>query len=233
MSTVPPYERPDPGYRDPAAPPGWRGDPAPAGPPPVGGAPPGAWTQPPPGYAAPNYPDPNYPDPAYQQRPGWNGPGYRQPRVRRSGPGLATVAPALFASLIISIGVIVLFFGNLFIALGAPHGTPGRDRLLQFLAPADLATAAALVLAVALVVLQRQLPGDAPVVGPRGGRVRSIALLAGGVAAFVALAALVRGIVFLTVPHQPGAVKLGDLIAELAVMAVAGAAAWWALRHRW
>jgi hypothetical protein len=237
MSSVPPYQRPertyggappDPGYRDPtAAPPGWQGDPGPAGPAPATPPPPGAWAQPPPGYA-----DPNYPDPAYQPQAGY-GPGYRQPRVRRTGPGLATVAPALFASLIISIGVVVLFFGNLFIALGAPHGTPGRDRFLQFLAPADLASAAALVLAVALVVLQRQLPADAPVMGSRGGRVRTIALLAGGVAAFVALAALVRGIVFLTIPHQPGAVKLGDFIAELGVMAVAGAAAWWALRHRW
>jgi hypothetical protein len=235
MSTVPPYQRPettyggappDPGYRDPAAaPPGWRGDPGPAAPPPTTPPPPGAWAQPPPGYA-------DYPDPAYQQQGGY-GPGYRQPRVRRTGPGLATVAPALFASLVISIGVVVLFLGNLFIALGAPHGAAGRDRFLQFLSPADLATAAALVLAVALVVLQRQMPTEAPVVGPRGGRVRTIALVAGGVAAFVALAALVRGIVFLTVPHQPGAVKLGELIAELAVVAVASAAAWWALRHRW
>jgi hypothetical protein len=237
MSSVPPYQRPeqtygaappDAGYRDPAvAPPGWRGDAGPAGPAPATPPPPGAWAQPPPGYA-----DPNYPDPAYQPQAGY-GPGYRQPRVRRTGPGLATVAPALFASLIISIGVVVLFIGNLFVALGAPHGTAGRDRFLQFLAPADVAVAAAMVLAVALVVLQRQMPADSPVVGARGGRVRSIALVAGGVAAFVALAAVVRGFMILTVPHQPGAVKFGELVAALAVAAIAASAAWWALRHRW
>jgi hypothetical protein len=37
----------------------------------------------------------------------------------------------------------------------------------------------------------------------------------------------------LTVPHQPGAVKFGELVAALAVAAIAASAAWWALRHRW
>jgi hypothetical protein len=251
MSSVPPYDRrTEAGWRDPA--------PAPAAPGSSGwGQPPAADpTYPDPNYAAPGYAGPGpaapaapgygapgYADPAYQPTTAW-GPGdrgvapapeYRPPRARRTGPSFASVAPALFASVLISIGVLVLFLGNLFVALGAPRGTAGRDRLLQFLSPGDLATAAALVLAVALVVLQRQLPAGAgaPIVGPRGGRVRSIALLAGGVAAFLACAALVRGIVFLTVPHTPGAVKLGDFIGELAAVIVAGAAAWWAFRQRW
>jgi hypothetical protein len=140
------------------------------------------------------------------------------------------VAPALFASLVISVGILVLFLANLLIALGAPKGTPGRDRFLQFLSPADLAAAAALVLAVALVALQRRLPGDGASIGPPAGRVRTIALIAGAVGAVVALAALLRGIVFLTLPHQPGAAKVGYFIAHLVVVAVAGAAAAWGLR---
>jgi hypothetical protein len=203
--------------------------------PPVRGpAPSGAWAEP-----ASGYRDPVSADPAYQPTTAWPGgpgaeAGYRQPaRARRTGPNWMMVAPALFASAALSIGVIVLFLGNLFIALGAPRGTSGRDRLLQFLAPADLATAVALAVAVALVVLQRHMPSDSPVVGSRGGRVRSVALLAGVMAAVVALGALLRGIVYLTVPNQPGAVKIGDFIVELAVVLVAGAVAAWALRHRW
>jgi hypothetical protein len=239
MSSVPPSERPEalydpgrgaPGWQDPAAPPGWRGRQTP--PPPVDpGPPPGAYAQPPPAYA-----DPNYPDPAYQPTTAWPGgpdPRYRPRRPRRTGPSFITVAPALFASLAISIGVVVLFLGNLFVALGAPNGTAGRDRLLQFLAPAELATAAALVLAVALVVLQRQRGGEAPIVEARGGRVRTIALVAGGVAAVVAFAAVLRGFVYLTVPHLTGAVKVGFFINHLAVAVIAGAAAVWSLRNRW
>jgi hypothetical protein len=143
------------------------------------------------------------------------------------------VAPALFASVAISLGIVVLFLGNLFVALGAPSGTAGRDRLLQFLAPAELATAAALVLAVALVVLQRARGGEAPIVEARGGRVRTIALVAGGVAAVVAFAAVLRGFVYLTVPHLTGAVKIGYFINHLAVAVIAGAAAVWSLRNRW
>ncbi len=246
MSSVPPYDRPsETGWRDPApaspAPGGWAQPPAAEG-----TYPDPTYAAPSPGHAGPGaagagYAPPGYGDPAYQPTTAWDPEGrgappardYRPPRARRSGPSFAAIAPALFASALISIGVLVLFLGNLFIALGAPRGTSGRDRLLQFLLPTDLATAAALVLAVALVVLQRQMPVGAPVVGSRGGRVRSIALLAGGVAIFLAAAALVRGIVFLTVPHTPGAVKLGDFIGELAAVIVAGAAAWWALRQRW
>jgi hypothetical protein len=143
------------------------------------------------------------------------------------------MAPALLASLMISVGLIVLFLGNLFIALGAPRGTSGRDRLLQFLSAGDLAAAAALVLAVALVVWQRSRPDAAPVAGLGGGRPRMVSLLAGAVAVVVALAALLRGFVLLTVPHTPGAVKVGDLIAQLAIVIIAGAAAWWSLRTRW
>ncbi len=239
MSTVPPSERPEapygpggpaPGWQDPAAPPGWRGQQIP--PAPVDhGPPPGVYAPPPPGYG-----DPNYPDPAYQPTTAWSGgpdPRYRPRRPRRTGPSFVTVAPALFASLAISVAIVVLFLGNLFVALGAPSGTAGRDRLLQFLAPAELATAAALVLAVALVVLQRARGGEAPIVEARGGRVRTIALVAGVVAAVVAFAAVLRGFVYLTVPHLTGAVKVGYFINHLAVAVIAGAAAVWSLRARW
>lgn len=207
-------------------------------PPPVGGAAPGGWAQPAPGYPQPGYAEPGHRPPegaAYPPTTAWGGgaESVYQPPVRRTGPSWATTAPALLASLMISVGVIVLFFGNLFIALGAPRGTSGRDRLLQFLSAGDLGAAAALVLAVALVVWQRSRPEAGALAGARGGRLRMVALLAGAVAGLVALAALLRGFVLLTVPHTPGAVKVGDLIAHLAIVVIAGAAAWWSLRTRW
>ncbi len=93
--------------------------------------------------------------PGYPPGPtGWPsgppGPGYAPPRRRRSGTAMVTAAPAVAASLAISLAVGLLFLANLFIALGAQNGTPGRDRLLQFLSPGDLAVAAIMVLAVAL-----------------------------------------------------------------------------------
>ena len=203
-------------------------------PPPVGEAAPGGWGRPAPGYAEPGYRPVD--GGAYPPTTAWGAGaegGYQPAPVRRRAPGWASTAPALLASLMISVGVIVLFFGNLFIALGAPRGTSGRDRLLQFLAAGDLGAAAALVLAVALVVWQRSRPEGASVAGPRGGRLRTVALLAGAVAGVVALAALLRGFVLLTVPHTPGAVKVGDLIAHLGIVIIAGAAAWWSARTRW
>jgi hypothetical protein len=240
MSTVPPSDRPQgsyggappaPGWHGPAAAPGWT-DPS-VQPPPVAAGRSGAWSPPGTGYR-----EPVPADPAYQATTAWPAgrgaeAGYRAPRARRAGSSWLAVAPALFASVALSVGVAVLFLGNLFVALGAPSGTSGRDRLLQFLTPADLATVVALALAVALVVLQRHMPVDNPVVGPRGGRVRSVALLAGVVAAFVTVAAMLRAIVFLTVPHQTGAVKVGDFVAELAIVLIAAAVAAWALRQRW
>ncbi len=52
------------------------------------------------------------------------------------------------------------------------------------------------------------------------------------VAALVAVAALLRGIVDLTVPHQHGAIKVGNLIDALAAVLVAAMAAAWGLRPK-
>jgi hypothetical protein len=134
----------------------------------------------------------------------------------------------LLASLAIGAGVIAVFIADLLIAVGEPTGTPGNVRLLQFLAPGDLAVAAIMILAVALVALASQVPGsDAAPPPPSPAVVR---LSAGAVAAFVALAALVRAITVLTIGHTRGAIKIGNLFDALAAMLVAAVAAFWALR---
>jgi hypothetical protein len=136
----------------------------------------------------------------------------------------------LIASLAISIGVIVLFVANLFVALGAPSGTAGKVKLLEFLSPADVSVAAATILAVALVALHQLRPTrrDEPV------RVRApahaVALIAGIVGAIVAVAAVVRAIVSLTIVEK-GALKAGNFIDGMAAALVAAAAAFWGL-HR-
>jgi hypothetical protein len=121
---------------------------------------------------------------------------------------------------------VVLFVADLFIALGQATGTPGNLRLLQFLAPTDVAVAAILVVAVALVALQ----GDASTAP--GAPARSARSAAGGVAGFVALGAFVRAITVLTIGHQHGAVKIGNMIDALAALLVALVATYWAFRDR-
>jgi hypothetical protein len=135
---------------------------------------------------------------------------------------------ALIASLAISVGVVVVFVANLFIALGAPSGTSGKVKLLQFLSPADIAVAAATILAVALVALHQQARRDDPV--HRRAPAHRIALLAGTVGALVAVAAIVRAIVSLTLTER-GALKAGTFIDGIASALVAAAAAFWGL-HR-
>jgi hypothetical protein len=152
---------------------------------------------------------------------------------------LADTPPQLVASAAISAGVVVLFIANLFIALGQPTGTAGNVRLLQFLAGADLAVGAILVLAVALVALappsalapiEPTIPG--PAVAGSAARPDLFRLVAGFVSVAVAAAGLVRAIAVLTIAHQSGAVKLGNMIDALAAVALAAAAAYWALRPR-
>ena len=217
-------------------------------PPSSGGSQPGTWSQTPPtyqapGYQAPGYQAPGYQTPGYQAATDWQ-PSNQSPSgyavrpaatpPQPSAPSLLTAAPALAASMAITIGVAVLFLADLFIALGAATGTPGRDRLLEFLSPADLAVGVAMIVAVALVWLHRQRSAvDAgTVAGPPGAQAGMVAMLAGAVAALVGAAALLRGIVDLTVPHQHGAIKVGHFIDALAAALVAAAAALWALRSR-
>jgi hypothetical protein len=142
---------------------------------------------------------------------------------------LAVVPPSLVASLAISVGVVVLFVANLFIALGEPSGTRGNIRLLDFLSPADLAVGAIMVVAVALLALV-PLADGAPASALKG--VAEARLVAGVVAVTVGVAALVRAIVVLTIAHQHVAVKLGNMIDALAALLVALAAAYWALRPK-
>jgi hypothetical protein len=158
---------------------------------------------------------------------------------RRSLSELADTPPQLVASLAISVGVVVLFVANLFIALGQPTGTAGNVRMLQFLSAADLAVGAILILAVALVVLAPPpalAPVEPTIQGPAAAGSAALPdkfrLVVGFVSVAVAAAGLVRAIVVLTIAHQRGVVKLGNMIDALAAVAVAAAAAYWALRPR-
>jgi hypothetical protein len=140
--------------------------------------------------------------------------------------------------LTISVGVVVLFFANLMMALGAPAGTRGNVRLLQFLSPADLAVGVFLMVAIALSVL----PSDVAQTGPRPRDASTpprstpnlfhpseVRLVAGVVSVSVAVAALLRAIVVLTVSNEHVVLKLGSMIDGLAAVLVASAAAMWAL----
>lgn len=154
-------------------------------------------------------------------------------------PSLTATPSPLLASLALSAGVVVLFVANLFVALGEPAGTPGNVRLLQFLAPADLAVAAIMVLAVALVSLaptaavapaSPTVPiasGAPPELGPD-----TVWMTAGVVAAVVGAAALIRAITVLTIDHQHGAIKVGNMFDALAAVLVAAVAVLWAQRRR-
>jgi hypothetical protein len=224
-----PYESP-PAYEPPASPPPARPVPPPRWPPPPppppdrppvgppGASPPGAQYPPqPPGYG-----------PSYEQAPPW-GPGPATPAVApqaRRPPPFSQVASPVLASLALSAGVVVLFVADLFVALGEPTGTPANLRLLQFLAPTDVAVAAILVVAVALVALR---PDSSPVPAPAVVSARSTA---GAVAGFVALGAFVRAITVLTIGHQHAAVKIGNLLDALAALLVALVAISWAFRDR-
>ncbi|HSS10296.1 MAG TPA: hypothetical protein VLL25_10445 [Acidimicrobiales bacterium] len=150
--------------------------------------------------------------------------------VSREAAEVVAGSPALIASFAISVGVIVLFVANLFIAFGAPSGTSGRVKLLEFLSPADVSVAAAMILAVALVALhqQRRTPGDEP--AKHRAAAHGIALVAGIVAAVVTVAAIVRAIVSLTITEK-GVLKAGNFIDGIAAALVAAAAALWGL-HR-
>jgi hypothetical protein len=224
-----PYESP-PAYEPPASPPAARPVPPPRWPPP----PPPPPDRPPVGPPAAPGPGPHYASqppgygPSYEQAPPW-GPApatpAAAPQVRRPPP-FSQVASPVLASLALSAAVVVLFLADLFVALGEPPGTPGNLRLLQFLAPADVAVAAILVVAVALVALR---PDSSPASGLAAASARSTA---GGVAGFVALGAFVRAITVLTIGHQHAAVKIGNLFDALAALLVALVAIYWAFRDR-
>jgi hypothetical protein len=142
---------------------------------------------------------------------------------------LALIEPARLASLAISAAVVVLFLANFLIALGEPAGTAGNVRMLQFLAPAEVAVAAILIVAVALVVL---LPTSDPPGTPSllsGATVRAIA---GFVSGAVAAAAFVRAIVALTIAHERVLLKLGTLVDALAAVMLAAVGAYWALKPK-
>ncbi len=144
------------------------------------------------------------------------------------------MAPALIASLAISVGVVILFFDNFLIALGQPTGTPGNERMLQFLAPANVTVAAILILAVALVALTRPPApsGDGSSPAPSMLAPTNVRTVAGFVAGALAAAAFVRAIVALTIAHQRVILKLGTMVDALAAVLVAAVAAYWALRPK-
>ncbi len=195
---------------------------------------PGGWGQPASAYPSPGYGPPGYGTPGYPPASGWQpgpAPAAAAPVARRPNPlaKLTVIAPSLLASMAISVGVVVLFFADLLIALGEPSGTRGNLRLLQFLSPGDLAVGAIMVVAVALVALI-PLPDAAPASAVKGAA--EAKLVAGVVAVAVGAAALVRAIVVLTISHQHVAVKLGNMIDALAAVIVAAAAAYWAFKPK-
>jgi heme/copper-type cytochrome/quinol oxidase subunit 2 len=122
-----------------------------------------------------------------------------------------------------------MFVASLLQGLGLGKGVPGKNKLLQFLAPADLAVAAALILAVALVVFsarKAEASNGASAAPPTSGAQNLAALVAG----VVAVLAIVRAITDLTVAHQTGAYKFGGFVDGLAAALVAAAAARWGLK---
>jgi hypothetical protein len=125
--------------------------------------------------------------------------------------------------------VVVLFLANFLVALGQPTGTPGNERMLQFLSPADVAVAAILIVAVALVVL-----APPPATLEEGSILTpaNVRSLAGFISGAVAAAAFVRAIVALTISHERAVLKLGTLVDALAAVLVAAAGAYWALRPK-
>jgi hypothetical protein len=154
-------------------------------------------------------------------------------------PSLAAAPSPLLASLALSVGVVVLFVANLFIALGEPAGTPGNLRLLQFLAPADLAVAGLMIVAVALVsmVTTAAVAPASPTVPIAGGAPPELAPTTVGttaamVAAVVGAGALIRAITVLTISHQHGAIKVGNMFDALAAVLVAAVAVLWVVRRR-
>jgi len=154
-------------------------------------------------------------------------------------PSVAATPSPLLASLAISVGVVVLFVANLFVALGDPAGTPGNVRLLQFLTPADLAVAAIMIVAVALVAMAptRAVAPASPTVPIASGAPPELApttvrAIAGVVAVLVVVGAFVRAITVLTISHQHGAIKVGNMFDALAAVLVAAVAVFWAQRQR-
>lgn len=232
---------PPPGPPPSAFPPPLPAPPPTPGPSPGAGAPPaeprsgpsGAspWSQPAPAYPQSYPPTTGYPPASqYQSAPLWAAtvPTEPVPSGTQKRPRLdwKTYPPSLLCSAAISAGIILLFLANLLVALGEVSGTPGNVRLLQFLSPADVAVAALLVVAVALVVL-----------GPRAEKssapaflgAEDVRLMAGFVAVAVAAAAFVRAIVVLTIAHEHAVLKLGNMVDALAAVLVAAAAAFWAM----
>jgi hypothetical protein len=136
--------------------------------------------------------------------------------------------PPLLASGAISAGVVVLFLASLLQGLGLGSGVSGKDKLLQFLAPSDLAVAAVLIVAVALIVLTGRGDDDASDRSQAG----NLLLLAAAVAALVGVLAVVRAITDLTVAHQSAAFKIGGFFDGLAAALVAAIAALWGLRAK-
>jgi len=212
---------------------------------PGGPASPSPWSPPVPGYPATGYqpagsppsgsPPSGYPPSAYPT--GTGGPPVAPPLASapaapsRRSLDLKAVPPHLLASAAISLGVIVLFFSTLLIALGEPAGTAANIRLLEFLSPADLAVGALLVLAVALTTLTPAAKGSAgsPVVKAQPVKAEELRLLAGFVAVAVTAAALVRALFVLSISNEHVVLKLGNMIDGLAGVAVAAVAAFWAL----
>jgi hypothetical protein len=147
---------------------------------------------------------------------------------RRDAAQLVRDDPAAIASLGLAVGVTLISLGSLvagfrssLVAAGdlATAGPAGfRIRLLAVFSAARIELAVAVVVAVALIGLSRPPR-------PAGSR-RATAALAGSLAAYVGLAALVRAVVLISLLHN-GDVFVGTSLEALgAVPAAVGAALW-------
>jgi hypothetical protein len=228
---------PPPGYQPPP-PPGYQPPPPPGAP---QGPPPGYQPPPPPGYQPPPPPGGGWapsPTPGYQQPQSGPPPGYQQagpyaPRAPQPPrPSPLETAPTVVGALAICLGIVIVWLAATVLAFGTPH-LSGKARLLQFLSPGNVLVGVAMLVAVFLVASHWPAEAEAGTGDGDGGALASTAMLVVvALAAAVGVASLLQGIVELTVAHERGAVKLGQLIDGLATLPVAALAVLWGLQAR-
>ncbi len=139
---------------------------------------------------------------------------------------LLRTAPLTVASLAISLAVVVSWLAAFLLAIGT-GGLNGRERWIQFFSPGDVPFAIAMVVAVLLAATQRQRASEAEA-APAATALLVAVIIAGA----IGVAALLGGIVELTVANQRAVAKLGQLIDGLAPIPIVAAAMMWGLRAR-
>lgn len=140
----------------------------------------------------------------------------------RDDPGAIASLGLVAAVGLVSLGSLIAGFRSVVVGAGdlAPDGTAGfRIRLLAVFSAARIELAIAAVVAVALIALSRPYR-------PAASRKATVAL-AGSLAAYVGLAALVRAIVLISFIHN-GDLFVGSSLEALGTVPAATGAALWA-----